>query len=64
MTYQEKRDKRIEGLINREDLRKFRTAIIDIAQDLEDDGFESGDVREYLENVLKHDLRPYSKPSK
>lgn len=43
---------RIDGLINQNDLKSFKQAIENIANDLEEDGFSLSDVKAYLQREL------------
>lgn len=43
---------RIEGLINQRELAKFAEAVMAIAQDLDDDGFDAIDIKKLLKDKL------------
>ena len=43
---------RIEGLVNQRELAKFAEAVMAIAQDLDDDGFDAVDIKKLLKDKL------------
>jgi len=49
---EEEMPSRIEGLINQRELAKFAEAVMAIAQDLDDDGFDAIDIKKLLKDKL------------
>jgi len=56
---EESASKRIDGLIKQSDLKKFKTAAIDIFQDLTDEDFDKGDILEFLIKEVTNISKPY-----
>lgn len=50
--FEEEMPSRIEGLINQRELAKFAEAVMAIAQDLDDDGFDAIDIKKLLKDKL------------
>jgi hypothetical protein len=49
---EEEMPNRIEGLVNQRELAKFADAVMAIAQDLDDDGFDAVDIKKLLKDKL------------
>jgi hypothetical protein len=50
--FEDEMPNRIEGLINQRELAKFAEAVMAIAQDLDDDGFDAIDIKKMLKDKL------------
>lgn len=55
---------RIEGLINRTDLRNLQASVVNIFDELTDQGFPAEDVAEYLTDQIRRAADPYITYSK
>lgn len=51
---------RMDGLVKRDDLLKFKTIFHDIHNDLEEQGFDEEDIVAYLKHIMNLDLLGYS----
>jgi len=50
---------RMAGLVNQESLKKLKTAAIDILADLSEEGFEVGEIIDFIQNKIKIVAKPY-----
>ena len=60
--YNENPNDRMEGLVNQRELAAFAKAALNIAQDLDDEGFEFEDVIAFLTNKLEDIMSGTSGP--
>jgi hypothetical protein len=49
---EEEMPSRIEGLVNQRQLAKFSETVMEIAQDLDDEGFDAQDIKKFLKDKL------------